>query len=259
MEKTKTFRFYHFIRTEYVESFLRSGQLKVTQLGHSNDYFEYKPGFTDSNVEHDWNLSIKGNEPCVVCLSAKMSSPVMWGHYGERGKGVCLVFDLPLLGRTDMRCSFFDNNKEFFAYTIAGLFLPIVKISYDNQRIIIPRVPEFSSAEMAGLLAEIASSKPRDWQYEQEYRVIVDANRLVAKNGCFFYSDLFQYCSAVLLGWDCPVSNAYLSAILRETSRPNIRIVNTYPSLNRFEICSCVCNGELYKDTSVCELDGWGG
>ena len=105
----------------------------------------------------------------------------------------------------------------------------------------------------------IAKSKPRDWQYEQEYRVIVDANRLVAKNGCFFYSDLFQYCSAVLLGWDCPVSNAYLSAILRETSRSNIRIVNTYPSLNRFEICSCVCNGELYKDTSVCELDGWGG
>lgn len=56
----KKFRFYHFLGAEYVESFLRTGLLKVTLLGHSNDYFEYKPGFLNPNVEHDWNVAIKG-------------------------------------------------------------------------------------------------------------------------------------------------------------------------------------------------------
>ena len=258
MKKIKTFRFYHFISSRYVEDFLRSGLLKVTQLGHSNDCFEYKPGFSDSNVEREWNHSIIGNEPCVVCLSAKMSSPVMWGHYGERGKGVCLVFDLPLSERSNLRRSYFNQSKEFFAYSIYGTPDPIVKISYDNERIVISGVPDFFSTDMSNLLVEVASSKPNDWQYEQEYRVIVRSNCLIAKNGCLFYSGMIQYCSAILLGWECSISIAYLSAILRETGRPNIRVVSVYPSLERFEIVSSTCDGESYKDTSVPEIDKWG-
>ena len=253
----KTFRFYHFIKAQYVESFLRSDQLKVTQLGHSNDYFEYKPGFSDSNVERDWNLAIKGNEPCVICLSAKMSSPVMWGHYGERGMGACLVFDIPLQERTNKRCSYFNHKKEFFAYSICCSPLPIMKVSYDDQRIIISKIPNFPSEEMSGLLSEIACTKPNDWQYEHEYRIIVDVNFLIAKNGWLFCTGMLQYCSAVLLGWNCPVSNAYLSTVLRETKHSNIRIASVYPSLSRFEICSCSIDGELYRDTSVLELDAW--
>lgn len=254
----KTYRFYHFVKAQYVENFLRTDWLKVTQLGHANDYFEYKPGFTDANVESDWNLAIKGNEPCVVCLTTKMSSPVMWGHYGEKGMGACLVFDIPLLGRANMRHSYFDNTKEFFAYSIFGSNLPLVKVRYEEQRIIIHKVPSFPSAEMSGLLAEIACTKPKDWQYENEYRLIVDTNNLSAQNGGLFCSGMLQYCSAVLLGWDCPVSNAYLSAVLRSTERPNIKIASVYPSLSRFEICSCSIDGELYRDTSVPELDTWG-
>lgn len=259
MREIKTFRFYSFIKYQYVESFLRTGLLKVTQLGHSNDYFEYKPGFTDGSVERKWNIAIKGNEPCVVCLSAKMSSPVMWGHYGERGKGVCLVFDIPLSGRTNMRCSFYDKTQKVFAYQINGSNSLIVKVRYSNERIVISRVPDFSSNEMSVLLSEVACTKPSDWQYEHEYRVIVDANCLVAKDGYFFYSGMLQYCSGVLLGWDCPVSSAYLCAVLREANRQNISVVDVFPSLNRFEICSCSSNGiNIYKDTSVSELDEWG-
>lgn len=255
VRETKTFRFYHYISAKYVEDFLRTGLLKTTQLGHSNDYFEYKPGFASPNVEWVWNHAIKGNEPCVVCLSAKMSSPVMWGHYGERGKGVCVVFDIPLDHRAILRRSHDNVEKEFYAYSAENSDIRIVKVLYGNQRVVIPEIPE---DELGGLLMEIACSKPLDWQYEHEYRVIVDTNSLIAKNGYFFYGGMLQYCSAVLLGWDCPVTNAYISAVLKEAGRQNIRVVDTYPSLNRFEICSCICEGESYKDTSVSELDAWG-
>ena len=254
VNETKTFRFYHFIGAEYVEGFLRTGLLKTTQLGHSNDYFEYKPGFASPNVEWKWNRMIKGNEPCVVCLSTKMSSPVMWGHYGERGRGACLVFDIPLEKGTIINGSHDNEEKEFFAYPIADYYMPLVKVLYGDQRVVIPDVPE---NKMGDLLMEIACSKPFDWKYEQEYRIVVDTNCLVAKNGCFFYDGMIKYCSAVLLGWDCPVTNAYLSAVLKESGRHNIRVVDTYPSLNCFEICSCLCEGETHKDTSVFELDAW--
>lgn len=254
----KKFRFYHFLGAEYVESFLRTGLLKVTQLGHSNDYFEYKPGFLNSNVEHDWNIAIKGGEPCVVCLSAKMSSPVMWGHYGKRGKGACLVFDIPLLERSALRKSVFDNTRDFYAYMIDLWHMPIVKVSYNDKRQVIKYMPPYESQEFSDLLIEIASSKTLDWQYEEEYRIIVDTKYLIARNGNFFFKGMLPFCSAVLLGWDSPISRAYLSAVLREENRAEVRVVDVYPSLTKCEISSCICDGELYQDTPVVELDAWG-
>lgn len=254
----KKFRFYHFLGAEYVENFFRKEMLKVTQLGHSNDYFEYKPGFLNPNVEHDWNIAIKGGEPCVVCLSTKMSSPVMWGHYGKRGKGACLVFDIPLLERSPLRKFAFDNTRDFYAYMIDALHLPIVKVSYTDKRLMINRMPPSGTQEFSNVLIEIASSKTLDWQYEEEYRIIVDTKFLIARNGNFFFKGMFQFCTAVLLGWECPISRAYLSAVLREEKREDVRVVDVHPSLTKCEITSCVCDGELYQDTSVVELDAWG-
>ncbi|MEE1288542.1 MAG: DUF2971 domain-containing protein [Bacteroidaceae bacterium] len=256
--KTKTFRFYHFIGAEYVEDFFRSDLLKVTQLGHSNDYFEFKPGFGNHQVESAWNLCVKGAEPCVVCLSTRMSSPVMWGHYGKSGKGACLVFDIPLSKRSNFRKSVFAPEKEIYAYLIEAIQQPIAKVSYINSRLIINRMLPHDSDEMNTLVTELACSKAKDWEYEKEYRIIVKDRCLSAKNGNLFFSGMMQFCSAVLLGWDSPISRAYLSAVLREENRKDVCVVDVYPSLTKCEISSCCCNGELYQDTSVEDLDAWG-
>ena len=46
----RTFRLYYYTKAEHLEYILRTGHLKVTQLGHSNDPFEYNVTSIDSSA-----------------------------------------------------------------------------------------------------------------------------------------------------------------------------------------------------------------
>jgi|GEM_PF-2187996 len=245
----KIFRFYHYIKSEYVEPFLRTGLLKVTQLGHSNDYFEFKPGFSSLKVEKEWRNTILGGEPCVICLSTRMSSPVMWGHYGDKGKGACLVFDLPIEKG--------GNPHLPDLHRIYGIQLPLGKVRYPKEQHIIDKVPPISSSAMNELVTKLACTKAKDWEYEQEYRVFVPEDFLQADNGKLFCSGLLQYCSAVLLGWECPLSRLYMERVKTLCGITSMWILSTQPSKDKFEICVSNLNGQDYADTDGSLLDEW--
>lgn len=245
----KTFRFYHFIKAEYVEDFLTNGRLKVTQLGHSNDCFEFRPGFSCPEVESEWKKTIQGGEPCVICLTSRMSSPVVWGHYGDKGRGVCLVFDIPIEKYT---------NPQFpDLYRIYGIQLPLGKVKYQKKQHVIDKIPVIGSIEMNDLVVKLACIKAKDWEYEQEYRVCLPESLLQADNGKLFYSGFLQYCSAVLLGWECPLSRLYLERIKTLCGIMNMWILSTQPSRDKFEISVCNLNGQEYSDTDGALIDAW--
>lgn len=245
----RSFRFYHFIKAEYVEDFLRTGRLKVTQLGHSNDCFEFRPAFSSLEVEKEWEDSICDAEPCAICLSARMSSPVMWGHYGDKGKGVCLVFDIPV--------EKWRNPKFSYLFQIYGIQLPLGKVQYSNEQYTIDKVPPITSVAMNDLVTNLACTKAIDWKYEQEYRVIIPECMLQADKGCLFYSGLKQYCTAVLLGWECPYTRLYMERVKTIYGMDRVWILSTYPSRERFEICVNNLNGQDYSDTDGSLLETW--
>ena len=247
----KTFRFYHFIKAEYVEHFLRTGLLKVTQLWHSNDSFEFRPAFTSYGVENEWKKIIQGGEPCVICLSSRMSSPAMWGHYGDKGKGACLVFDIPV--------EKWRNPKFSYLFQIYGIQLPLGKVQYSNEQYTIDKVPPMTSVAMNDLVTNLACIKAIDWKYEQEYRVFIPECMLQADKGCLFYSGLKQYCTAVLLGWECPYTRLYMERVKTICGMNRVWILSTYPSRERFEICVSNLNGQNYTDVDESLLEEWVG
>lgn len=245
----RSFRFYHFIKAEYVEDFLRTGRLKVTQLGHSNDYFEFRPGFSCPEVESEWKNTISGSEPCVICLSTRMSSPVMWGHYGDKGKGVCLVFDIPI--------EKWLNPQFPDLYRIYGIQLPFGKVQYTKKQHIIDKLPPSRSSAMYDLVTKLACMKAKDWEYEHEYRVILPERELIADHGHLFYKGLHQYCSAVLLGWECPLTRLYMERVKTLCGMTNMWILSAQPAKDKFEICVCNLNEHDYSDTDGALLDAW--
>lgn len=55
----------------------------------------------------------------MLCFSTSMTSASMWGHYADRHKGVCLIFDfpcvtemLPITSRTDTIRSYVIGKYE---------------------------------------------------------------------------------------------------------------------------------------------------
>ncbi len=256
-QEQKKFKFYHFLKEEYLEDFLRTGLLKTTQLGHSNDYFEFKPAFPNFELERAWNKVIKQAEPCVICLSARMSSPTMWGHYGDQGKGVCLAFDIPIDKFIIPFSNVRDTNSLSHLYRISGLQVLIAEVLYTNERYILNDKYPFTSSDLNQITLNLACRKSLDWQYEREYRVIIPETDLQAKNGNLFYAGLHQYCSAVLLGWNCSITRLYLETVLNECEKKKIWILNTYPSRDKFEICTNNLNGIDYSDTEKSSLISW--
>jgi hypothetical protein len=77
----------------------------------------------------------------VYCLSARFDSTLMWSHYANNHRGVCLEF----------RC---DNE----------VFGPAMKVNYADDY----PVFDFTSDDPLVLLITKASA----WSYEEEYRVV---------------------------------------------------------------------------------------
>src|SRR5262249_27057848 len=77
----------------------------------------------------------------LYCLTTKPDCPLMWGHYADHHRGVCLEFDA--------------HSPDF---------RKAIEVDYSAE------YPKYSLAERTDISP--FHSKSADWSYEQEYRLI---------------------------------------------------------------------------------------
>lgn len=159
---------YHYTRLESLEKILDSGILKFGALPQMNDITEASK---DCYIECDnpelvnWNnlqlLESRLNTIGQISLAQDDLFPgyalhSMWGHYAEAGEGCCLVLD-----------------KESIIKEAAQLDYLCQKVSYgkDGAYIFIPDnmdVDQYLSKNFNKLFFQ----KRKEWEHEQEYRII---------------------------------------------------------------------------------------
>lgn len=129
-------------------------------LSHTNNFNDpVDPSiklFNRNSGEYDYLLdSIK-----VACLTTDNKNTVMWGHYADKHRGICIEYDIsPLL----------DKNENDFL---------IRKINYDRTAMINENIELYD----LNLLMDLFSIKSKEWEYENEYRILYyDSER--RKNG----------------------------------------------------------------------------
>ncbi|KAF0235917.1 MAG: hypothetical protein FD181_3155 [Prolixibacteraceae bacterium] len=84
----------------------------------------------------------------VVCYSSFDDSKLMWSHYADSHKGMCLVFEIPK-----------ENLKFGF-----------VKVEYSEE---IPSAYfDVNNADNWAQLIKIVKTKSIEWQYEKEFRQV---------------------------------------------------------------------------------------
>ncbi len=95
-------------------------------------------------------------------------SPMMWGHYGDKGNGVCIELDVP---RLKIPPKVIQGDIEY----ISG----------------VPPIPKFpdslenaSACEIRNFIRNNNSSflfkKTKDWSYENEYRLVSDSVKSIS-------------------------------------------------------------------------------
>jgi hypothetical protein len=124
--------------------------LKVATLHDLNDPFElgaielldrqFRPRF------RAWRDHV-GAEYGVLCFSRSWRSPLLWSHYADKHRGLCLGFDVP------------DSHLKHIAYV--------------KDRLAVAPADLDSTASSAAVRERLFCTKFEHWKYEDEVRVIV--------------------------------------------------------------------------------------
>jgi hypothetical protein len=100
------------------------------------------------------------NSHGIFCLSSNPLNILMWSHYADGHKGICIGFDYSLLDASFK--VFADNNQKY---------IPLIyKVKYPDKYPILIPPPDIQDISY---MNEKFINKARDWEYEQEYRCIL--------------------------------------------------------------------------------------
>lgn len=171
IDTTKTY-LYHYTIFESAVKILASQKLLFTKVEKLNDINE-SMGPICLGVGNDEQHRFEELCSAYRQLSFSMDKgsqrgfdiPVMWGHYAARGHGVCLVFDKEKIDA--------EVAKESSRYSKEVVYTPTDPYSILYNKGTYGSVDIFISASKD----EIFFHKTKDWEYEQEYRVIMIDDR----------------------------------------------------------------------------------
>lgn len=130
-------------------------------VGNETFEAEYIPPINSKNIDelnnilYDINENIK-NKTSVVCLSERNDINPLWAHYADNHKGICIEYDLK------------NCNNNF----LKTLCLPIDYVEKrDNTRDLKSIIID-EDYENSLFILKTAITKSKDWEYEQEWRII---------------------------------------------------------------------------------------
>ena len=91
-------RLYHLLGSQHALDDIRKRRIKISLIPDLNDPFELH-GIPLPTRKHRtvWRRFVRGvgNHSGVLCFTRKWDNPVLWSHYADKHRGVCLGFDVP--------------------------------------------------------------------------------------------------------------------------------------------------------------------
>jgi hypothetical protein len=147
-------RVYKFMRAEYAVGTLERRRLKLSTIKDLNDPFDLCPlDTTDPAVSLAADAVTLGvwQATGILCFSRNWDNLLLWSHYGDSHKGICLGFDISV-GEPG---SNYDTDVQY------------------QPNLLQIRGPEDLNFDLANRLLR---TKHESWSYEQEVRMFVNLN-----------------------------------------------------------------------------------
>jgi hypothetical protein len=141
-------RLYHYLESKWALDDIRRHRLKLSKIDDMNDPYEWKCVRSDHRPSQE---ALEKTEKeiveiySVLCFSLSWNNILMWSHYSERHKGICLGFDVPKKMTREVK------------------YVPTILEVGD--------LTKFSRREKKAALDRLYYTKHEDWCYEREFRV----------------------------------------------------------------------------------------
>lgn len=180
-------------------------KLHLSPTGALNDMFEgIAPAQHQQMTDKDWDEI--GKLVFIKCFSENWNNLLMWAHYADGGRGMCVEYDLAQLKRNEPILRYLYpvhySSERYIKDGLTDLHSEI----QDYQRCSKSGNPFASSSWLNNLMA-FYLTKSSEWEYEQEWRIVVPQYELEKQeNQSIFESENFilPCVSAVYLGCKMP-------------------------------------------------------
>ena len=159
-------RVYKFLDKQFGLMALRDRRLKIGRLAEWNDPFELLPFASTGRVPRLSVTTTLGELDARfgwICFSRTWSNPIIWAHYADQHRGLCLGFDVP-----DAYCK---------------------PIRYVEHREPFPNFDAMPEQEKLEAMERMLFTKFSQWAYEDESRVPVLLDQKTKTPAGFFFKD----------------------------------------------------------------------
>jgi hypothetical protein len=205
--KSSMVRAYHFLSAKDALDDLRNRHLKISEIDKLNDPFELwcvaqsDPGLRVDMRKYKAQMSLKFG---MLCFCREWHNPVLWSHYADKHRGICLGFDIP--------------SKT------------IKPVKYEARRS--PLSPPLTVGKADRLLY----TKYRDWKYERELRSWIELKERDPVSGLYFYGFGEEILlREIIVGPLCGIAKVEIEAAL-QGYRPKVKIVRARLAFKTFRI-----------------------
>ncbi|QWT46545.1 DUF2971 domain-containing protein [Azospira inquinata] len=213
-------RVYYFTKASNAIDDIRNQHIKLSRFSEVNDVYELLSVAVDEERENVRNALLSAKEDndkgcAFVSFSECFDNPLMWGHYADKFRGICLGFE----------CS--SDFLEQMEYKSG-----CPEVDWDLQMTI---------DRILKLRELLRRTKFVDWHYEREWRCFVSLPEecdLSQEDSMLFmkFPEGMRLCE-VILGCYCEESAQYIKKTLEEIGLlPSVEIFKSKISFRDFKI-----------------------
>lgn len=205
---------YHFTKSGYGIDNIDRRRLKISRFNELNDPFELLAADL-LDPRHRFSLQkhkeVIHNTHGMICFSSSWKNPLLWGHYAENHKGMALGFEIP---------------EDF-----------LFKVNYKTERFkVVFDAEKGEIKDGENVIERLLTTKFKDWEYEQEYRLLIPLSGKTSEKGLFFeYFSEILILREVILGMNSELNLVQVKKLFGE--RPEaVRLKKAGMALRKFDV-----------------------
>ena len=189
-------RVYHFTKRDNGLSILRDKRLKISRIKELNDPFEFIGVDLSIQIFSDTLTQLKediNNDHGILCFSKNFKSPLLWAHYADIHKGLCLGFDLPdnILSKVKYipeRMSSRELKRQLINTEHLAHLINVCQLNSDEIEELLRNDTEKDKTGLE-FVRNLLTTKFSHWSYEEEYRAFVPLHKKDGDHFFFNFSD----------------------------------------------------------------------
>lgn len=219
MAKRQTCKLYKYMKTDHLKDVINGSHVLLDDGTNYNDPFE----LSIVGKERKTESRISGVR--LTCFTNSYLNKLMWAHYADNNRGVCLTCELPV---DDVYAVCYTSKRYSEADDIDSIIYNSKNYAKRNLK---------KDYIVLDKKQKIALLKSLCWSYEKEYRVILTDYSKYKKGTLFFYPIKI---SNIYLGTNFDETNDNGKEIIQLCNDKKIKTSRIKKSLDdySFKVCS---------------------